>query len=502
MQFHCRHHTGFDRRSMLRVMGAGATLACGCIALSGCAANPATGKQSLLGLTSINDDIRTGTKAYPDLIKAFGGAYGQDRLQSYITSIGRKLAAITELPDLPYEFTILNSPIINAMALPGGKIAISRGLLALASTEAEVAGVLAHELGHVTARHGAQGQNRAMLANIGLAVLGIATGSRELVNLGQSVAGTFLQKYSRDQEIQADSLGVRYLTRTGYDPTAMASFLASMREQSQIEAEMNGLPPGAVDEYNIMASHPRTIERVREATEKANATGVQGGAVGRTEYLDAINGLLFADDPEQGFVRGRRFVHPGLKIAFEVPDGFVLRNQPDSVVAQGRGGATIVFDMAAMGRARSLAEHLQYEWVTDIPLQGLENLRVNGMAAATAVARIQGNQGSIDMRVVAYDAGQGRLYRLLFLTPPQATRALSPGLRETTYSLRRIEEAEAREVRPLRIIVAKAEAGDTVDALAKSLPFGAFNAAWFRALNDLAPGQDVTIGQTLKIVAA
>lgn len=498
MQLRC-HHTTLSRRSLL---GGGAALACGCVMLSGCAANPATGKQSLLGLASINDDIRTGTQAYPEVIAAFGGAYNNDRLQSYVTATGRKIAATTELPDLPYEFTVLNSPIINAFALPGGKIALTRGLMALAGTEAELAGVIAHEAGHVNARHSAQGQTRSTLANIGLAVLGIATGSRELVDLGQAVAGTFLQKYSRNQELEADQLGVRYLARTGYDPAGMASMLASMREQSQVEAEMQGLPPGSVDEFNIMASHPRTIERVRDASAEAAGVTVPNPLIGKAEYLDAINGLMFADDPDQGLVRGRRFLHRGLGFAFEVPTGFQLRNSPENVVAQSRGGGTIVFDMAPVQRARNLIEYLQYEWAPDVRLDGLETIRVNGFAAATGAARLQSDRGISDVRLVAYDAGRGQVYRFLFMSPPQLTRALAPGLRDTTYSFRRLTEADTADLRPLRVIVATVRAGDTVDSLATSLPYGSFNASWFRVLNDLQPGQEVRVGETVKIITS
>jgi predicted Zn-dependent protease len=480
--------------------GALASLACGCLGLSACATNPATGQQSLLGLSSVEDDVRIGTRQFPDLVKAFGGAYAQDRLQGYITRIGQRVAATTELPNLPYEFTVLNSPIVNAFALPGGKIAISRGLLALASSEAEVASVLAHEAGHVNARHGAQGQSRATLANLGLAILGLATGSNELVQLGQTVAQGFLQSYSREQEFEADSLGVRYMARAGYDPAASPSFLASLREQSQLEAEMLGRPPGQVDEYNIMASHPRTIERVQQAQAAAAGLAVPNPSVGRAEYLEAINGLMFADDPAQGLVRGRRFIHPVLRFAFEVPEGFMLRNSPESVTAQDRSGAVIVFDGAPVRQSRTLAEYVQVEWAGNARLFSLEALEVNGIPAATGTTRIAGSSGPIDIRLVAYGADRGQVYRFLFATPPRQTQALNADLRATTYSFRRIDEQEAAAARPLRLIVTQTRPGDSVAALARSLPYGRFNEAWFRLLNDLAPGQEIAVGQTVKIV--
>ncbi len=480
--------------------GALSALVCGCLGLAGCAANPATGKSGLLGLSSIDDDVRIGATQFPELVKAFGGTYNQDRLQNYITKIGQRVVAKSELPDLPYEFAILNSPIINAFAFPGGKIAISRGLLALASSEAEVASVLAHEAGHVNARHGAQGQNRQVLANIGLAILGIATGSNELMQLGQTVTQGFLQSYSRDQELEADTLGVRYMAHAGYDPAASPSFLASMREQSQLDASMRGLPPGDVDQYNIMASHPRTIERVQQAQEAGRGLVVQNPTVGRAEYLDSINGLMFADDPAQGLVRGRKFIHPGLRIAFDAPEGFLLRNSPENVSGQSRNGATLVFDRAPIQRARSLAEYLQYEWAANTRLLALENITVNGIAAATGATRINGNNGPMDVRLVAYGVERGQAYRMLFITPARLSQSLSADLRATTYSFRRIDDAEVASVKPLRIVITPTRAGDTVASLARSLPYGRFNEDWFRVLNDLQPGQEFKVGDTVKIV--
>jgi len=498
----CEHVTPdtVSRRGVL------AGLACGCfgqagVGLAGCAANPATGKSSLLGLGSIDQDVRIGSQQFPELVKAFGGAYDQGKLQSYVTQIGARVAATTELPNLPYEFVVLNSPIINAFALPGGKIAVSRGLLALASSEAEIASVLGHEAGHVNARHGAQGQNRQTLTNLGLAILGVATGSRELMQLGQTVAQGFLQSYSRDQELEADTLGVRYVARAGYDPAASPAFLASMREQSQLEAQMQGLPPGQVDQYNIMASHPRTIERVQQAQEAGRGLVVPNPTVGRAEYLDAVNGLLFADDPAQGLVRGRRFIHPGLKITFDAPEDFTLRNNPDSVSGQNREGAALVFDAAPVQRARNLADYVQYEWAGNTRLAALEDITVNGIPAATGYARVNGNNGPMDLRLVAYGAQRGQVYRFLFAVPSRLGNAMNGALRDTTYSFRRMDDAEAAAVKPLRIIIAQARAGDSVESLSRSLPYGRFNAAWFRLLNDLQPGQDVTAGQMVKVVA-
>lgn len=493
----CSHMPRLSRRNLLTAGAGAASLSL----LSGCATNPATGGDSFTGFYSIEDDIRLGQQEYPNLIEAFGGAYESGSLQSYVTRIGRDLASRSELPELPWEFTVLNSPIVNAMALPGGKIGLTRGLLALASNEAEVAGVTAHEIGHVTARHTAQRQSRGMLANLGLAVLGAATGNSQIMQLGQTVAAGYLQSYSREQEFQSDTLGVRYMTRAGYDPDAMATFLASLREHSQLDARQRGLPPGSVDQSNMMASHPRTIDRVRRAQAEASAAPVAEPRVNREGYLNAINGLIFADDPDQGIVRDRSFLHGQLKLAFDVPDGFVLRNGTEQVVAEHQSGAVIIFDGGRVQQARTLTGYLQDEWTAGVRLNQVEQISVNGIPAATGTTRMSTDGGPADIRLVVYQWDGPQVFRFMFVAPSREAAAFNTGFRTTTYSLRRLTDTEAASLQPLRLITAPAMPGDTIEGLARSLPYGAFNEDWFRMLNDLPANAPLPIGPTLKIVA-
>ena len=493
-------HTLSRRRFLSSSAAAG--LGAGSLCLSGCTTNPAPGRESVTGCYSIDDDIRLGQREYPNLIRAFGGAYDSIPLQSYVSRIGRDLASRSELPDVPWEFTVLNSPIVNALALPGGKIAITRGLLAVASNEAEVAGVLAHEIGHVTARHTAQRQTQSLLANLGLAVLGIATQNSQVAQLGQTVAAGYLQGYSRDQEFESDTLGVRYLSRAGYDPEAMATFLASLREHSQLEARLQGLAPGAVDQRNMMASHPRTIERVRRAQEAADTAPAPNARLERETYLNAINGIIFADDPDQGYVRNQDFLHAGLQFAFRVPSGFLLRNGNRQVVAEERNGGLIVFDSARAEQSQNLLDYIQYEWTEGVTLSGLETFTVNGLQAVTGIGRLNTARGAVDMRAVAYVWNGNQLYRHLFLTPANQQNRYTQGIRDTIYSFRRLSDEEAAGLNPLRIIIAPATDRDTIEALARPLPYGTLNGDWFRMLNDLTPGASLPVGQALKIVAA
>jgi len=231
-----------NRRQFLA--GIGATAAC--TGLCGCGTvNPATGRTSFTGLTSVEDDATLGKEEHGKIVQEFGGEYENRRLQGYIDFIGRNLARYAEFQQFQYRFTILNTPVVNAFALPGGYVYVTRGLLALASNEAELAGVMAHEIGHVNARHTAERMAAAQVSQLGLlagavgaAVLGLPG---EVLQLGQSVAVAAIQSYSRSQELEADTLGIRYMSRAGYDPDGMATFLSTLREQSMVEAQRRRL---------------------------------------------------------------------------------------------------------------------------------------------------------------------------------------------------------------------------------------------------------------------
>lgn len=479
----------------------GSSCACGA-ALTGCVStNKATGRNSFTGFYSIEDDIALGRQEHPKLVKQFGGEYDDPRLQSYVERIGFKAAQFTEY-QFPYKFTIVNSPIVNAFALPGGFVYVSRGLLTLASNEAEVAGVLAHELGHVNARHTAERLSQSQLAQLGLGVLGLALGNSAVSNALGQVAGLAIQSHSRDQELEADTLGIRYMSRAGYDPDGSVSFLATLREHSMLEAEMNGLPPGSVDEFNIMATHPRTIERVQLAQQHASEVSVQNAVIGQDPHFNAINGMLYGDDPAQGIIDGNTFVHGPLRFEFSVPDGFLLRNSPTRIAATHQQGAIILFDMDQTARNRSMLSYIQNVWAPKSQFSGAESIRVDGADAATAVTQGNSQSGRVDIRPVAIRGDGESVFRFLFVSPSGTTSQFSEGFRRTTYSFRRLSSSEAASVHGRRLIVAPAQSGDTAEALARTMPFGVFNERAFRVLNDLGPGERLSPGQLMKIVAA
>lgn len=495
-----------SRRHFNKALLAGAAFVplCGCVTT-----NPATGDTSFTGFMDQDDEIRLGQQEYPKLVAQFGGAYENQRLQSYITSIGNDVASRSEVTDLPYEFTVLDSPIVNAFALPGGKIAISRGLLALASNEAEVAGVLAHEVGHVTARHTAQRIASAQAAQVGVmgaTILGAVLGGSLGAQAGQQLTGTAatvaIQGYSRSQELEADELGIRYMSRAGYDPEAMVEFLATLRDNSRLDAEMAGRSPDDVDEFDMMATHPQPIERVRQATSLAANAYIPEGRLDRAEYLQEINGMIYGDSPKQGIVRDNSFAHPELRFAFDAPQGYSLINQPNAVIARGPQGAQMVFTMARMQNSRNPAGYIRNEWARGANLSNEQTITVNGLQGATATVRQRQNGRDISFRLVAIEADRGRVYRMLYATPVSVAGQLDSSIRDSVYSFRRLSAEEASKIKPFRVIVVPVDPGDSVDRLASTMPYGRFNDDVFRLINDLGDGDTLAGVSEIKVVTS
>ena len=474
--------------------------------LGACSTNPATGEQSFTAFMSEEKEAQIGAEEHPKILKELGGAYDEVEIGAYVARIGAQLAKLSELPQIEWRFTVLNDHRVNAFALPGGYIYITRGLLALAQNEAEVAGVLAHEIGHVTARHSAQRYSTAMAANIGLTVLGVLgsaagvpTGIGQMANFGAQAA---LQQYSQSQELEADMLGVRYMTRAGYSPDGMTNFFRKLKAHSELEAREQGREGVS---HNIMSTHPRTEDRIIQAIDLAKQKAVKNPIVRRAAYLKKIDGLVFGDDPSQGVRRGRTFTHPSLRIAFKVPPGFVLFNSPRQVVAFGPDKSRIIFDMAnpkEVPKIRSLPDYVSGVWGRSLSeTQGVERLDVNGLTGATMQGRLSGGDGPRDVRLIAIRAEKDKLFRFAFITKPSETQRLAVELRRTTYSFRRLSKREAADIQPLRLRVVTARRGDTAALLAKRFPFERFQREWFQLLNNLNPNDRIRPGQKIKMVA-
>lgn len=474
------------------------------LGIAGCTTNPATGRLSYTGGYSPEDDIELGRSQHPKLLSAFGGEYDNTQLKNYVDNVGKRLSEHTEYQQFPYQFTLLNSPIVNAFALPGGYVYVSRGLLVLASNEAEMAGVLAHELGHINARHTAERLGAQQLGSIGVlagSLGGAVLGLPGIGGISQSIVASSVKSYSRKQEFEADMLGVRYMSKASYDPDAMVTFLGTLREQSMVEAQMLGLPPGAVDEFNMMSTHPRTIDRVKEAASVAAVQRPANPKTGREEYLTKIDGMLFGDDPSQGIVDGRHFVHPVMRLQFTVPDGFRIHNEESVVFAESTRGGALAFDVDASRTDGDMAAYIRNEWAPKAPLRDTESFTIDALGAATAWTTVNSRGQLIDLRLVAI-RGDGRsVFRFLFLSLREQTEGLTPEFMQTTQSFRRLSSEEARQIKPLRLRVQTAGQDDTVEQLARTLPFGRFNARWFRVINDLGATAPIPANQPIKVIS-
>ena len=467
--------------------------------LSACSVNPATGERNFTGLMSPQQELQVGREQHPQILAKFGGDYDDASIAAYFDRIGQALARQSDLPNLAFTFTLLDSDVVNAFALPGGYVYVSRGLLALATNEAELAGVLAHEIGHVTARHSAQRYSHSVVAGLGSAILGAVVGG-ELGQLAQYGASAYLQSYSRSQEFEADQLGVRYLARAGYDTTAMASFLAKLQAQSELEARASGQPDPAA-RYNIMSTHPRTADRVQAAAASANATPVANPRRGASDYLNTIDGLAYQGSRAQGFVRGTRFIHPAIGFQFEVPEDFKLSNDPRRVVARASNGAVIIFDAASKPYAGSMTSYLRDEWATELDMTDLEALDINGFAAATARAVISNRKGTVDVRPLAIRFSDSQIFRFAFLTPQNHTAELSEHLRRTSFSFRRLSSREQQTLQPLAIKITTVGRGDNIAKFARRMALQDLQEDWFRVINGLKPGAQLQPGSLVKIVS-
>lgn len=444
-------------------------------------------------------EARLGAEEHPKILAQFGGAL-EGPHAAYLRELGQRLAALSDRPQGPWTFTLLNSDVINAFALPGGYVYITRGIMALAADEAELAGVIGHEIGHVVARHAAQRFDRQVGAQIGGVAAEILGQVFLGVRGGGQIAGlagqAWIASFSREQELEADTFGVRLLRAGGYGTEAMASFLDRMAAWDRLEAGLAGRRPGE-DAFSWFSTHPRTTDRVRAAI--AQAGGDSPGRDGRAAHIRRVDGLIWGDDVAEGVVRGRAFLHPALMIRFEAPEGFRLLNGARAVTATHRDGAQIVFDAARVRGDAAPEQYLARVWAPNVRLSGLATVEIGGWPAAVARTRVNTRQGPLDLVLVAIRFAPGRYWRFQFAAPPARAAEFEPGFRATLASFRRLAPQESAAIRPLRIRAHQVKPGETVAGLARTLPVEAAEQR-FRLINGLAADETLRPGQWVKLI--
>lgn len=464
--------------------------------LAACTTNPVTGERQLVSMMSAKEEAAAGAAAHPKIIAAFGGVYDDPQLGMYVAGVTQRLASASGRP-VSYRITILDTPVVNAFALPGGYVYVTRGLLALAGDEAELASVLGHEIGHVDARHSAQRQTAAMGASVLGAVLGAVVGSQAASQVVGSGGQGLLAGYSRDQEFEADMLGVGALFRAGYDPYAGASFLDKMGAEEELKAQMSG--KRSADKSDWLASHPATPARVATAKEHASETGAKPDALPRHRdaYLDAIDGMIYGDSPAQGMIRGRDFVHPEMRFAFTAPRGFMLVNAAQAVGIQGPSKTVAKFDAATKSAEVDIKNYLASQWASQVQIANLRAFNLGGMRAAEARARV----GNYNARLIAIEYSPTQVYRFLIGILPEMEDSHGPLIDQMVGSFRRLNVAEASSFKPYRLRIVTVQPGQKVGELASRMQPSQFQEERFRVLNGLRPDERLTPGMRVKIVS-
>lgn len=468
--------------------------------LASCSVNPATGEKQFAALMPPGQEAGVGAQEHANVIKTYGNPL-EGSAQAYVNKVGQRVAKDTERRDVAYKFYLLDSPEVNAFALPGGYVYVTRGLMAQANSEAELAGVLAHEIGHITARHSAERYSRGVLTTLGAAVIAAATDSADAARVAGLGSDLYIKSYSRSQESQADELGIRYLDRAGYDVNAMASFLESMGAQSDLGARLAGRDGGGAG-FDYFATHPRTADRVTQARNIAAQYKKNEARTGRNEHLQALDGMVYGDNVKQGFIRGQSFYHPDMDFTFTVPADFTLVNQPAQIVATSPSGAVILFDAAANGTGVDPATYISSVWMRGQPNAARpETISVNDRRAATASFKGSVNNKPMDIRIVAVEWPGNKFFRFQMAIPPGADAGLVEELKHTTYSLRPMNAQEKQDVRPYHIRIVTAKPGDTAQSLASMMAYDNMREERFRVLNGLTSG-NVTPGAVYKVIAA
>lgn len=472
------------------------------VALAGCMGAGAKIPSASTPITQA--EAKQGAEYHPQLLAEFGGAMSGTHA-AYVEQVGKNIAVQSGLGNARESFTVslLNSPVNNAFAIPGGYIYTTRQLVTLMNSEAELAAVLGHEVGHVAARHSQRRQAAAQkntLLGLGGAILsGLLLGDS---GLGQTLSRGFLQgsqlltlRFSRKQELQADGLGIEYLGKAGYDRRAMGTVLASLAAQNALDARLAG-QNASVPEW--ASTHPDPASRVQSALTKAGAPGTNAVS-NRDTFLTRIDGLRYGDDPAQGLVEGSTFIHPELRLAFTAPQGYYMVNGTRAVNIQGQGGKAQMTTAAYSGNleayVRSAFTAAGGQNSTLAP-QTIERTTVNGLPAVYGTTRVNNGNSQVDLVVFAYEFARDRAYHFITIAPAGRADIFNPMFQ----SMRRITAAEAGAVVPKKLQVVTVARGDTVASLSRRMAYDTAQEERFRVLNALSGTATVTPGQKVKLV--
>lgn len=459
--------------------------------LSGCATSPevpvpipepAPTESRLPPLTS---------RDHSRILAAFGGEYSAPAVERLASEIFEKLGAASDRPDQRYRLTVLNSPTINAFALPSGHLYVTRGMLALINDVSEFAAVLGHEMAHVSARHASQREDQVRTSELVAVMRARLLNDLAGAEARREAARVSLAGFSRSQELEADAIGVALIARAGFDPYGASRFLQTMDRNAALRTPTQAAGGGP----DFLASHPSTPERVRQAVLTARQhIAPDGRPRDRERYLRAIEGLTFGEDPRQGVVRGRAFIHPRLGFTVTAPEGFTLENSRSAVTGLGPNDMAVRLDVVRVPANQALTAYLGSGWIDGLSETTVEQVAVNGFQGATAVAR--GSDWSFRIFVVRFGS---EVYRIIYAAR-DLNGEVDATFRASMESFRRLTAAEAA-VKPDRIRLIRAGEGDTVETFLRRMQVQDRPAERFRVLNGLADGEQPRGGELVKIIA-
>jgi predicted Zn-dependent protease len=482
--------------------------------LPGCATvqNPVTGKTEHTVMDE-RSEMAEGAKAHPQILAEFG-EYKDPKLQAYVNEVGQRLAKASHRPELDWHFTVLDTPDVNAFALPGGYVYVTRGIMAYMHSEADLAGVIGHEIGHVSARHGSQRATREQTAGIGVlaaTLLGVVLEAGGLPGAAsaasqasQGLAAGYVAKYSRGQESQADKLGAEYLSRVNYDPHNMVDVIKVLENQErfaadQARAEGHAARQGGSD---WLASHPSNEQRLRDITEIANQYQAKAsyGDEGHDRYLQAIDGVSFGDSSEQGVTRGRNFYHEPLGIALTAPPGWKIQNSAQALaLVNGEGNAAVIVK-AVPPQAGTTHEEIIRNAVK--PDSGkVEHLTFNGLPATHFSGTVKNQSGQsqvVELTLVTGPANKNYVF-IYGAKDKQSLQRAFPQIREAESSFRAMTAADREAARPWKLKSVPYPAGGFAE-LAKHSPLTTNAEQQLRLLNGVYGGGDPKPGQLVKVV--
>lgn len=464
------------------------------IILGSCSRNPVTGKKQAF-VMSEEKEIALGQQSDPQVVAAFG-VYDDDKLQKYIDIKGQEMAKISHRPNLEFTFRLLDSPVVNAFALPGGYVYFTRGIMAHFNNEAEFAGVLGHEIGHVTGRHGALQQRNQMLAQIGL-IAGIVLRPEIAQFANEAAQGVqlLLLKNSRDHESEADLLGVEYSTDVGYDAHQMANFFQTI---SRLSGDAGQQIP------TFMSTHPNPLNRYdrvhRLAKKEQKQSPKSNFEVDRDGYLKLIDGMTYGEDPKQGYVENSVFYHPTLKFEFPVPRGWRVNNTPQQVqIVSDQGDGAIIFTFAPGNSLREAANQVaqQYQLTVEVQQEG----QINGFPSLVMKSKQTNPQTgqSIDILSTFIQDGNS-IFMFLGIAPPERYPTYRSAFERTMNNYRRLTDPSKINVEAERIDIITVSRGGTLQSVLQANGIPADRIEEFSILNGMEPNAQVSTGKMIKVL--